>query len=177
MAIEDELELSFPTHTVKHPILCEMGRRHNVVFNIISADVSQHLGRFRFRLLGDEAEVKAAERYLTEQGVGVTVVSSGPYKGVVPVAPPRQPVRPGEPRVARKLWITFMDDVRRGPMTWEMSSQFDVTFDIRQSSTGDTVNIMALLLEGPASHVDGAIAFLREHGVEVEPIEKSVVEG
>ena len=177
MPIEDELELSFPTHTVKQPIICEMGRRYNVVFNIMTANVSQHLGRFKLRILGDDAEVKAAERYLAEQHIAVTVVSSASYEGVLPVAPEREPAKPGERRVARKLWITFMDEVRREPVTWEMSRKFDVTFDIRQSSTGDTVNIMALLLEGPVSHVDGAIAFLRERGVEVEPIEKSVVEG
>jgi hypothetical protein len=36
---------------------------------------------------------------------------------------------------------------------------------------------MAVLLIGPQSDVQGAMEFLRSKGVNVEPIEKSVVEG
>ena len=52
-----------------------------------------------------------------------------------------------------------------------MAGKYDVTFDIRQSSAGESVSIMAVLLSGPKSHVEGAIEFLRSKGAEVEPIE------
>ncbi len=177
MAIQHELELTFPAHTVTRPVLCEMGRVGDVVFNIVSANVSQHLGRFHFLLIGSEADVQKAEAFLRDAGVGVNRLKSEPFAGPLPPRPERAATRPGEPRVAKKLWITFMDEMRSQPITWEMSCRFDVTFDIRQSSTGPTVSIMAVLLEGPASHVEGAIEFLRKRGAEVEPIEKSVVEG
>ena len=177
MAIQHELELTFPTHTVTRPVLCEMGRSSGVVFNIISANVSQHRGRFHLLLIGEEAQIQAAEAFLREAGVTVEVLSSKPYRAALPVAPERQPSRPDEPRARKKLWITFIGEVRREPLTWEMAARYDVTFDIRQSSTGESVGIMAILLEGPESHVEGAIAFLRGHGAEVEPIEKTVLEG
>ena len=44
MAVEHDIELTFPTQTVTKPLLCEMARQTDVVFNIISANVSQHRG-------------------------------------------------------------------------------------------------------------------------------------
>ena len=46
MAMQNELELTFPTHTITRPVLCDMASKTGVVFNIISANVSQHRGRF-----------------------------------------------------------------------------------------------------------------------------------
>ncbi len=177
MAIQQELELTFPAQRVTQPILSRMAREHDVVFNIASANVSHARGHFHLTLLGEDAAVKDAERFLRDAGVEVKLIKSGPYAGQVPPRPKRQQGTPGEEVVSRKLWITYMDDFRRGPATWEMACTFDVTFDVRQSSTGPSVSIMAMLLEGPRSQVEGAIEFLRRHGAEVEPIEKSVIEG
>jgi len=59
-----------------------------------------------------------------------------------------------------------------------MSQKFpSVSFDIRQASVQHEIGIMAVLLTGEQSQVNGAIDFLRSRGVTVEPIEKSVVEG
>ncbi len=177
MAVEHDIELTFPTQTVTQPLLCEMARRTRVVFNIISANVSQHRGHFHLLIVGEEPQVMAAEQFLLESGIEVSVHESRAYRAPVPTPPPRQPSSPDEPVVSRKMWITFIGEVRREPLTWEMAGRYDVTFDIRQSSTGESVSIMALLLSGPKSHVEGAIEFLRERGCEVEPIEKTVLEG
>lgn len=177
MPIQHELELTFPPEQVPRPVLCEMFRRHDVIFNVASANVSQHRGHFHFTLLGDEATVKAAEEFLRGEGIAVSVLRSEPFTGALPERPERLGSNPSERRVARKLWLTYLDPLRDRPITWEMASRFDVRFDIRQSSVGQGVNIMAILLEGPVSHVEGAIEFLRGLGVEVEPIEKSLIEG
>lgn len=82
-------------------------------------------------------------------------------------------------KVSRKYWITFPTrrEVER-PIIWEMSQAFpDVVFDIRQASVQHEIGIMAMLLEGHASQVEKAVEFLRKSGVQVDPIEKSVVEG
>ncbi|HMO26916.1 MAG TPA: NIL domain-containing protein [Tepidisphaeraceae bacterium] len=80
---------------------------------------------------------------------------------------------------SRRCWLTF--PTRRQveqPIIWQMSRKFpDVSFDIRQASVNQEIGIMAVLFVGDAAELDGAIAFLRESGVTVEPIEKSVVEG
>lgn len=177
MAIQEDVELTFPEHTVTRPVLCETGRQTGVVMNIISANVSQHRGHFHLKLLGDASQIAAAKTFLRDAGITVEVRDSKPYDAPVPNPPAREAVRPGEPRVARKLWITFIGETRREPLTWQMGCKYDVTFDIRQSSTGESVSIMAVLLSGPQSHVEGAIDFLRSKGAEIEPIEKSVIEG
>lgn len=82
-------------------------------------------------------------------------------------------------KVSRRCWFTFPSRTQvEQPIIWSMSREFpDVSFDIRQASVQHEIGIMAVLLEGSASDVAGAIEFLRSKGVTVEPIEKSVVEG
>ncbi len=82
-------------------------------------------------------------------------------------------------KTSRKFWITFPSrkEVER-PIIWEMSRAYpEVVFDIRQASVQHEIGIMAMLLEGDAEQVKNAIKFLRDAGVQVDPIEKSVVEG
>lgn len=82
-------------------------------------------------------------------------------------------------KTSRKFWITFPSkkEVER-PIIWEMSRAYpEVVFDIRQASVQHEIGIMAMLLEGDAEHVKSAVKFLRDAGVQVDPIEKSVVEG
>ena len=82
-------------------------------------------------------------------------------------------------RVAKKFWLTFptQAEVER-PIIYRMTRQFpDVVFDIRQASVNDTIGIMAVLLEGNAADVAGAVDFLKNAGLRVDPIEKTVLEG
>lgn len=79
----------------------------------------------------------------------------------------------------RRCWLTFptRSQVEK-PIIWQMSRKYpDVSFDIRQASVQHEIGIMAVLFEGDEQDVTDAIDYLREQGVTVEPIEKSVVEG
>jgi ABC-type methionine transport system ATPase subunit len=80
---------------------------------------------------------------------------------------------------SKRFWLTFPSrDMVEQPVIWRMSRRFpEVSFDIRQSSVQESIGIMAVLLSGPAEDLAGAIAFLRESGVQVDPIEKTIVEG
>jgi hypothetical protein len=84
-----------------------------------------------------------------------------------------------DPTYSRRCWFTFPTRTQvEQPIIWQMSQKFpNVTFDIRQASVQHEIGIMAVLLTGEQSQVNGAIDFLRSRGVTVEPIEKSVVEG
>jgi hypothetical protein len=79
---------------------------------------------------------------------------------------------------SRRCWLTFPTRAEvEKPIIWQMSRRFpDVSFDIRQASVQNEIGIMAVLFQGPRAEVDDALQFLRDHGVTVEPIEKSVVE-
>lgn len=79
----------------------------------------------------------------------------------------------------RRCWLTFptRSQVEK-PIIWQMSRKYpDVSFDIRQASVQHEIGIMAVLFQGDEQDVTDAIDYLREQGVTVEPIEKSVVEG
>lgn len=82
-------------------------------------------------------------------------------------------------KIERKFWFTFptRTQVER-PIIWEMSQKYpDVVFDIRQASVQNEIGIMAILLQGEADRVKAAVDFCRAAGCQVDPIEKSVVEG
>ena len=93
--------------------------------------------------------------------------------------PARKPSpAPGAP-YSKRCWFTFptRNQVEQ-PILWQMSRKFpDVMFDIRQASVQNEIGIMAVLLSGKEEEVKAAMEFMRAHGVTVEPIEKSVVEG
>jgi hypothetical protein len=81
--------------------------------------------------------------------------------------------------VSRRCWLTFptRSEVEQ-PIIWQMSRKYpDVAFDIRQASVQKDIGIMAVLFTGPKADVDAALGFLRSAGLQVDPIEKSVVEG
>ncbi len=177
MAIEHTLELTFPTDLVTGNLLWQMGQAHDVVYNFDKANVSHREGHVVLSLWGSREAVEDAEAFFRKNGVGVNVLKSDPHEGDVPPRPKKAFGSQDEPRVGRKLWVTWQLEHYRAPILWEMAHRFDVAFDLRQSSTGETVGIMALMLEGPESQVDQAVAFLEQTGAEVEPIEKSIVEG
>ena len=80
---------------------------------------------------------------------------------------------------SKRCWFTFptRNQVEQ-PIIWQMSQKFpNVIFDIRQASVQNEIGIMAVLLSGAEPDVNAAIAFCRSKGVQVDPIEKSVIEG
>lgn len=64
----------------------------------------------------------------------------------------------------------------REPVLSLMAKQFDVVFNIRGSTVTAEMGLMALEIDGAQTEVDKAVAWLKEKGVTVEPIEKNVVE-
>lgn len=83
------------------------------------------------------------------------------------------------PQYSKRCWLTFPTRTQvEQPIIWQMSRKWpNVTFDIRQASVQNEIGIMAVLFVGDENEVKQAIEFLRSKGVNVEPIEKSVVEG
>ncbi len=80
---------------------------------------------------------------------------------------------------SKRCWFTFPTKVQvEKPIIWQMSRKFpDVVFDIRQASVQNEIGIMAVLLSGTEADVNAAVAFCRAQGLQVDPIEKSVIEG
>jgi ABC-type methionine transport system ATPase subunit len=75
-----------------------------------------------------------------------------------------------------KLYLTYPKKLVREPLIWRATRDFDLVFNIRSASVSDEIGIIAIELDGAEGAIEGAIAWLREQGVTVEPIEKNVIE-
>ena len=62
------------------------------------------------------------------------------------------------------------------PVIWELGRKFPVVTNVRQASVTDEIGIVCLELSGPRPAVKGAIRWLEELGIKVEPVEIGVIE-
>lgn len=87
------------------------------------------------------------------------------------------PKLPPDPRQSKsRLWLTFPAPLITRPVIWELGQKFKVVFNLRQVSVGKDIGIVCLELEGVRSEIRAAINWLEGLGVEVEPVEISVLE-
>jgi len=62
------------------------------------------------------------------------------------------------------------------PLIWKLGRKFKVVTNIRQASITDEIGIVCLELGGKRDEVKAAIAWMEKQGVNVEPVEISVIE-
>lgn len=63
------------------------------------------------------------------------------------------------------------------PVVWELGHKFKVVTNIRQASVNDEIGLVSLSLQGEREEIKGAIAWLEELGIKVEPVEIQTIEG
>lgn len=93
----------------------------------------------------------------------------------MPKKPTRRAARPS--REKRRLWLTFGGESTTKPLIWGMSRKFDLVFNIRNSSVTNEIGVIALELEGEGKTIEDAVKWFRKHGVQVDPVEMSTIEG
>ena len=76
----------------------------------------------------------------------------------------------------RRLWLMFPPKLIKEPLIWKLGQKFKVVTNIRQASVTDEVGIVCLELDGRREEVKAAIAWMEKLGVNVEPVEISVIE-
>ena len=76
----------------------------------------------------------------------------------------------------QRLWLMYPPRLIKKPFIWEVGHKFKVVTNIRQASVTDEIGIVCLELDGARDEVNAAIRWLKKHGVNVEPVEISVVE-
>ena len=86
--------------------------------------------------------------------------------------PATKPTSPTQQR----LWLMYPPRLIKKPFIWEVGHKFEVVTNIRQASVTDEIGIVCLELDGPRDEVKAAIKWLEKHGVNVEPVEISVIE-
>ena len=91
--------------------------------------------------------------------------------------PVKKPAAKGKRAQQRaKLYLTYPKKLVREPLIWQATRDFDLIFNIRSASVSEEIGIIAIELDGAEDAIEGAIAWLREQGVTVEPIEKNIIE-
>ena len=78
--------------------------------------------------------------------------------------------------VRRKLYLTYPTKLLREPVIYELGRRFDLVTNIRSADISHEIGLVALEIDGTPERIEAAVAWLREIGVEVEPIAKNVIE-
>jgi L-aspartate semialdehyde sulfurtransferase ferredoxin len=80
------------------------------------------------------------------------------------------------PVVREKVYLTYPTELIKEPVIYDLGRRFSLRTNIRGANVSDTIGLVALEIDGNSEEIDRAIAWLREIGVTVEPIEKNVIE-
>ena len=75
-----------------------------------------------------------------------------------------------------KFYLTYPKDLVKEPLIYLMSRKFDLVFNVRSASVSEQIGIIALELDGAQETIDAVVAWFRDRGVTVEPIEKNIIE-
>jgi ABC-type methionine transport system ATPase subunit len=78
--------------------------------------------------------------------------------------------------VRQKVYLTYPVDLIKEPLIYQLGHKFKVVTNIRGANISDTMGLVAIELDGTQDEVDRAVAWLRDRGVNVEPIEMNVIE-
>ncbi len=65
------LWLMYPSRHVTRPVICELAKQFDVVFNIRQASVNDEIGLVSIELQGERNVLKQAIAWLEEQGIKV----------------------------------------------------------------------------------------------------------
>ena len=75
-----------------------------------------------------------------------------------------------------KFYLTYPPALIKEPLIYLLIKKFDIIPNIRGANVSDEMGLLAMEIEGTQDDIDRAIAWLREQGVTVEPIEKNIIE-
>ena len=74
--MKKQLELTYPAHLIKEPVIYQMSKAIDVVFNIRRARVTPKIGEIVLELeAADDKTLDQAVQFLTRQGVTVEPVT------------------------------------------------------------------------------------------------------
>jgi ABC-type methionine transport system ATPase subunit len=71
----------------------------------------------------------------------------------------------------RRIKLTFPQDLIKDPVIFTMAKKFDVMPNIRRAKVTENVGEVILELEGTDKKLEEGIAYLKERGVKVDPLE------
>ena len=79
-------------------------------------------------------------------------------------------------RLRERYYLTYPRALIREPILYQLVKKFDLVFSIRGASVSEDIGLVAVEFEGTTEQIERGLAWLRQTGVTVEPIEKNVIE-
>jgi ABC-type methionine transport system ATPase subunit len=79
-------------------------------------------------------------------------------------------------RTRERYYLSYPRALIKQPILYQLVKQFDLVFNIRGASVSEDMGLVAVEFEGTPEQIEHALAWLRQTGVTVEPIEKNVIE-
>lgn len=73
--MKQALDLIFPQNLIKEPVIHEMAKKFNVVFNLRRAKVTEKVGEIVLELEGDAAALEKAVAWLKSRGLKVDPIT------------------------------------------------------------------------------------------------------
>ena len=73
----------------------------------------------------------------------------------------------------RRVYITYLGDVMKEPLIYELGHKFKIVTNIRGATIKDDIGLVALEIIGDDAELDRGLGWLEGRGVKVEPIEMS----
>jgi ABC-type methionine transport system ATPase subunit len=71
----------------------------------------------------------------------------------------------------RRVYLTYLGDVMKEPVIYEMGHKYKVVTNIRGATIKDDIGLVTLEITGDDAELDRALAWIESKGVKVEPIE------
>ncbi len=143
--------------------------------NEVIADVTGKYPELKERICDDSGNIRRfINIYLNDEDIrfldsNSTSVKAGDEISIVPAIA-------GGADTTRKIYLTFIQELIKKPLIYNVGHEFKVITNIRSASVTDEIGIVALELTGEATEIEGAIKYFKDNGVTVEPIELNVIE-
>ena len=67
--VSERVYLTFPKQLVKEPLVCQLAKKFDILFNIRGSSVTAEMGLVALEIDGDRAEVDKAIKWLKDKGV------------------------------------------------------------------------------------------------------------
>jgi len=79
-------------------------------------------------------------------------------------------------RTRERYYLSYPRVLIKEPILYQLVKKFDLVFNIRGASVSEDMGLVAVEFEGTQEQIERALAWLRQAGVTVEPIEKNIIE-
>lgn len=72
---------------------------------------------------------------------------------------------------SRRVYLTYLGDVMKEPIIYELGRKFTVVTNIRGATIKDDIGLVTLEVSGEKDEIDAGLNWIESMGVKVEPIE------